>query len=85
MTNVAYFDDVITVTAAIALDGQTSPKTFTWQGTQYRVITIGRQWESEDGRHILIEVAGGDRFELQLSRADLLWRLKRAWSGEILV
>lgn len=85
MTNVAYFDDVITVTAAIAFDGQTSPKTLTWQGDQYQVITVGRQWESEDGRHILIEVAGGDRFELQLSRADLLWRLKRAWSGEILV
>jgi hypothetical protein len=84
MTNVAYFDDVITVTAAISPDGQTSPKTFTWQGRHYSMTIVGRQWESEDGRHILVESAGGDRFELQLSRADLLWHLKRVWSGESL-
>ena len=42
------------------------------------------QWETDDGRHVLVEAAGGTRFELQLTRTDLLWRLLRTWPEELL-
>jgi hypothetical protein len=84
MTETAYFDDIITVTASIDHQGQIMPQGFIWQGKQQTITSAGRQWETDQGRHILVEAANGDRFELLLSRDDLLWRLKRAWQAEFL-
>ncbi len=83
MANTEFFDEVITVTALIDQNGQTTPKSLSWQGNGYILTAIGRQWEEEDGRHILVEAGNGDRFEILLSRKDLVWRLKRAWREEL--
>jgi hypothetical protein len=82
MIKETFFNDPVVVTASIDHQGQTTPKTVTWQGRRYTLIVVGRQWDTDEGRHILVESATGERFELQLSRADLVWRLKRAWQGE---
>ena len=82
MTTTEFFNDVITVSAVIDSSGEIMPTSFTWQGNVYSIVSNGRQWESEQGRHILTEAANGDRFEIQLSRQDLLWYLKRAWRGD---
>jgi hypothetical protein len=85
MAKETFLNDPIIVTAAIDQQGQTTPKAFTWQGKSYTLTAVGRQWDTDEGRHILVESANGDCFELQLSRADLVWRLKRAWQGETVV
>lgn len=79
MTRDKVLSDLITVTAIINPNGETVPTTLRWKERDYTLTAIGRQWESDEGRHILVETAGGERFEIQLSRTDLLWRLKRAW------
>ena len=82
MTQTKFFDEPIAVTASVDQAGQTTPVSLTWQGKDYALTVVGRQWDAEDGRHVLVESATGDRFEIQLSREDLLWRLKRSWSEE---
>ena len=85
MADTKFFDEPIMVTASIDLDGQTIPKSISWQGEKYTLTAVGRQWETDDGRHVLVEAANGDRFEIQLSRKDLLWYMKRAWQEELAV
>lgn len=84
MSREEVLNDPITVTASIDKQGTTNPSDFVWQDQPYTIVAVGRQWETEDGRHILIEIGAGDRFELQLARADLRWRLIRAWRNSAL-
>jgi hypothetical protein len=79
MSETEFFDELIAVTSSIDQTGRVSPRHFTWRGQPHTIINAGRQWESEAGRHILVETGTGDRFELQLSREDLCWHLVRAW------
>lgn len=79
MNETEFLDELIGVTGSIDHTGQVTARQFTWRGQAHSITGTGRQWESEAGRHILVETGGGDRFELQLSRADLCWHLVRAW------
>ena len=83
MTNPEFFDDPITATGTIDSQGQLSVQSFTWQGQQYPVVTMGRQWADEAGRHLLVEAAGGTRFELLLRRQDLIWSVQRVWWSQL--
>ena len=83
MTNEVILNDPITVTASIDHKGHIVPKNFVWRGEQHTLIAVGRQWDADDGRHVLVQAATGARFEIQLSRQDLLWYLKRAWQEEL--
>jgi len=83
MTIEQFPDRLVAVTATIDQSGNTTPGTLTLQGKTHSIISVGRQWETEEGRHILIETAGGERYELQLSRISLVWRIKRAWLAEM--
>ena len=69
----------VTVTASIDQDGHTRPRTILLRGQTLTVIAIGRQWETEEGRYVLVEMGNGTRYELLLSRRELTWRIKRAW------
>ena len=73
----------ISVTASINQSGQVTPTALTWQKNHYNIVTVGRQWDTENGRHILVETGGGDRFEILLARTDLRWYLKRAWRDDL--
>lgn len=79
MTDIEYFNDPISVTGTTDTLGEVHPRQFDWRNQQYPIVSVGRQWETEEGRHILVEIANGDRFELQLDRAELRWRLTKAW------
>ena len=83
MTIEQFPDRVVAVTATIDQSGNTTPSALTLQGKTHSIISVGRQWETEEGRHILVEVAGGERYELQLSRINLVWRIKRTWLAEM--
>ncbi len=79
MVHPQFSNDLISVTASIDQDGNTHPTQLTWRGKSCPLIAVGRQWETESGRHILAEAGDGTRYELLLSRQELVWRLKRYW------
>lgn len=79
MNHEEFFDDPASVTAAIDEEGKLDPQRVTWRGHKYKVTAVGRQWDEAEGRHVLVEAAGGTRFELQLRREDFTWRVRRVW------
>ena len=82
--NSEFCDEPATVVASIDDKGEITPKALTWRKKAYAVTAAGRQWDETDGRHVLVE-AGGTRFELQLRREDLVWRVRRVWWASTLV
>jgi hypothetical protein len=84
MTNTEFFDEPISVTCSIDDQGHTNLQSLTWQGRQYTIVAVGRQWDEDDGRHVMAEAADNTRFELQLRREDLIWRVKKVWRAQIL-
>jgi hypothetical protein len=84
MVNPEFFDDPIEITLTMDSQGQISLQNFTWQGQQYPVVAVGRQWDEDDGRHVMAEAADGARFELQLRRQDLIWYVSRVWRTEFI-
>jgi hypothetical protein len=84
MINTEFFDEPISVTCSIDDRGQTTLQSLTWRDTQYTIVAVGRQWDEDDGRHIMAEAADNTRFELQLRREDLVWRVRKVWRAQIL-
>ena len=80
-----FFDDPIGVICAINEQGHTNLQNLTWRGTQYTIVAVGRQWNEETGRRVMAEAADGTRFELELRREDLIWRVNKVWRAQILV
>jgi hypothetical protein len=74
-----FFDEPVSVVSAMDEGGNLNLQKVTWQTKKYPITAVGRQWDEGDGRHVLVEAADGTRFELQLGREDLIWRLKRVW------
>jgi len=85
MTDTKFYNDPISVTASMDHTGHITPSSLTWQGRTYTLVAIGRQWKTENGRHVLVEAASGDRFEIELSGTDLLWHVRRVWPAQIVV
>ena len=83
MASTHYFDDPVSVTASIDSKGRVTPSSLIWRGQEERIVSVGRQWETETGRHVLVEAATGNRYELQLCKADLIWRLKQNWANQM--
>lgn len=83
MTNLEYFDDPVSVTAVMKADGDLIVQKVTWRNHRYTITATGRQWDEESGRSVLAEASDGTRLELQLSRQDLVWRVKRAWREQL--
>jgi hypothetical protein len=79
MDNVWHGDEPVTVEAHMLPDGEVQPTAFTWRGRHWRVSGLGRQWNEVDGRHVLVVVPDGSRFELCLTSTQNEWRLRRAW------
>lgn len=44
--------------------GTFEPKQFYWRGSMYRVESTGREWEDEEGYHVLCMIPSGQVFEL---------------------
>ena len=79
MSNEEFFDEPVSVVAAMDEEGNLNLQRITWQAKKYTIIAVGRQWDEADGRYVLAEAADGTRFELQLRREDFVWRVKRVW------
>jgi hypothetical protein len=83
MAHEEFFNDPVKLICSIDEQGHTMPQTLTWKEEPHTVVSVGRQWEEENGRHVLAEVADGTRFELQLNRDDLVWYIRRVWRAVI--
>ena len=79
MDSVWFGDEAVAVEAHFLPDGKVQPTAFTWRGRRWIVSGLGRQWDDADGRHVLVLVADGSRFELCLTLPQTGWRLLRAW------
>ena len=83
MDNTEFFDDPVKISMIVDSQGLTALQNLTWQEQTYTIVTVGRQWDEADGRHIMAEAADGTRFELQLRRQDLIWYVTRVWRGQM--
>ena len=79
-----FFNDKISLTCSFDEQGQINLQSITWQEKLYTIVAVGRQWADEMGRHVLAEGADGTRFEIELTRDDLLWRVKKVWRSPML-
>ncbi len=85
MVQMELFDEPVRVVAAMDDEGRITPQKMTWQERRYPLVAVGRQWDEDDGRHVLVESAAGARFELLLSRRDFVWRVKKVWREQLTV
>ena len=83
--NTEFFNDAVKMSIIVDSQGQTALQNLTWQEQTYTIVTVGRQWDEADGRHIMAEAADGTRFELQLRRQDLIWYVTRVWRDQLAV
>jgi len=81
MTDMEFLDEPVMVTSSTDAQGQIIPQSVTWRKRTYTIVTVGRQWEQEGNRHILIEASDGTRFEVMLDRSNLGWRIRKVWWG----
>ena len=65
----------IKVTARFDEKGEISPESFYWQSSEYPVISTGRSWSDEKGRHVLVMIPGDQIFELVFVPAEMIWYL----------
>lgn len=73
--------DLVEVTASFGADGKITPQSFTWKGGNYQVVSVGRSWRDEAGKHILVMVAGDRVFELIFNPGEIAWYLRRLDGG----
>ncbi len=83
MVDAKFSNALVGVTAFIDEQGHLAPQQMVLQGRTATVVSVGRQWTSDSGRHVLVETGDGARYELLLSREELLWRIKRMWPLEM--
>jgi hypothetical protein len=83
MSTTEFFEDPIKVTGSMDAQGQVTLQRVTWQGHQHTVVGIGRQWDDETGRRLMVETADGAHLEIQLRREDLIWYVRRVWRQQM--
>jgi len=81
--NTEFFNDPISLTGSFDQQGQVNVRRLVWQERTHPIVAVGRQWLEEAGRHVMAEGADGTRFEIELSRDDLVWRVKKVWRGPL--
>ncbi|MBN1991702.1 MAG: hypothetical protein JW953_03290 [Anaerolineae bacterium] len=81
--NTEFFDDPIKVICSIDEQGQINLKNLTWKERPYTIVAVGRQWDEDDGRHVMAEAGDRTRFELLLRRTDLTWRVRKVWRAQM--
>lgn len=69
---------LINVSAEFQLDGSVQVTRFNWNGRDYLVESQGRQWQAENGRHVLVSTPGGRMFELLYMPVDGRWFMARS-------
>lgn len=66
-----------TVEARFDVEGELTPRSFTWRGASLTVEGVGRRWREGVERCFNVLAAGGRFFELRMDEASLRWRIAR--------
>ena len=56
--------------------GTFEPTQFYWRGKMYRVESTGREWEDEEGYHVLCMILSGQVFELVFHLKPAGWLVR---------
>lgn len=67
----------IEITTRFKQDGSLVPIDFTLGENTVQILNIGRQWETEQGRHILVMDHRETTYHLFFQISDLCWYLIR--------
>ena len=67
----------IDITTRFSREGKLIPLEFTLGDKKIRILDIGRQWETEDGKHILVMDGQENTYHLFFALADMRWYLIR--------
>lgn len=70
-------NDPLAVEARFEPDGSIQPVALIRNGKRIELQSVGRQWDEDDGRHILV-LSAGKQAELVYRAADASWRLRRS-------
>jgi hypothetical protein len=57
-------------------EGRFEPSQFSWRGKIYHVESTGRDWEDEEGFHVLCMIPGGSVFELVFRLKPAGWLVR---------
>ncbi len=57
-------------------EGKFEPTQFSWHGKMYRIESTGRDWEDEEGFHVLCMVPGGKVYELVFHLNPAGWLIR---------
>lgn len=71
----------IEITTRFNREGKLIPLEFTLGDDQIRVLNIGRQWETEGGKHILVMDHQENTYHLFFDLTDLSWYIIRDLIG----
>jgi hypothetical protein len=52
------------------------PRSFEWEGMEYDVEEIMREWREPGGRHFLVRVGGNKSLEICYNEANGRWSIK---------
>ncbi len=66
----------VQVSARWKHEGTFEPQQFSWRGKMYRVESTGRDWEDQEGFHVLCMVGGGQVFELIFHLNPAGWSIR---------
>ena len=66
-------DEPTQVEAQFNTDGTITIFSFSWQGSQWPVTSMGREWHAEDGRHFLVTTTERRVFELVFEKISFAW------------
>jgi hypothetical protein len=67
----------IEITTRFKRDGSLIPIDFSLEDQTIQVMNIGRQWDNEDGKHILVMDFRENTYHLFFQLSDLGWYLIR--------
>jgi hypothetical protein len=67
----------IDITTRFKPDGSLIPIEFIIDNEPVRILDVGRQWDSDDGKHILVMDFQGQAYHLFFQLHDLSWYLVR--------
>jgi hypothetical protein len=66
------------VEAQFNSDGTITLFSFSWQGSQLPVLSMGREWPAAAGRHFLVTTTEKRVFELVFEPTNLAWHVVSA-------
>ncbi len=70
-------NEAVEVVARFDESGKVIPISFVWEGVKRPILSLGRQWVQDDGRHFLVMTGEAQVYELAYRPEEMRWYLLR--------